>query len=361
MAASTAWRALRSEDVGFFILISVVSLALAWLVAPFFGAILWGLVAAILFSPAYRFLLRHFRGHANLAAGLTLLLLVAAVIVPALLLGMSLVQEAGRLYSRLQAGEVDFAGGFADIRQALPAWTRQMLDTGGLTDFAAARAMFASTIASGLQSIASRALLFGQGALGFLASVGVMLYLVFFLLRDGEALAGQIKRAVPLRPEMRDALATHFIVVVRATIKGTVVVAILQGILGGFIFWLLGVEGALLWGLLMGFFSLVPAIGTGIVWVPVALYLLLTGSVAEGLVLIACGVFVIGLVDNLLRPILVGHDTRMPDFVVLIATLAGLELFGLNGFIVGPMIAALFIAAWKIFSETRDAETGCAR
>lgn len=347
---------LRAEDVGFFVLMLGVSLALAWLVAPFFGAILWGLVAAILFSPANRFLVRRLRGRRNLAAALTLSLIVAVVIVPAFLVGASLVQEAGGLYSKLQSGHVDIAGGFDTVRHALPAWARDMLDSGGLSDFEAVRAIFASTIATGLRSIASRALLFGQGALGFLASVGVMLYLVFFLLRDGEVLSREIKRAIPLHPQMREALIAHFIVVVRATMKGTVVVAILQGIVGGLIFWLLGVEGALLWGLLMGLFSLLPAVGTGIVWVPVALYLLLTGSVWEGVVLTGCGLFVIGLIDNLLRPILIGHDTRMPDFVVLIATLAGLELFGLNGFIMGPMIAALFVAVWKLFAETRGTE-----
>src|SRR3546814_7802382 len=104
----------------------------------------------------------------------------------------------------------------------------------------------------------------------------------------------------------------------------------------------------------MGFFSLLPAIGTGIVWVPVAVYLLATGDYFKGAIMIFCGVFVIGMIDNLLRPILVGRDTRMPDFVVLIATLSGLELFGLNGFIVGPVIAALFIAVWNMVSEAQD-------
>ena len=203
-------------------------------------------------------------------------------------------------------------------------------------------------------SIASRALLFGQGALRLLASVSIMLYLTFFLLRDGRLIGNRIKAAVPLQPELRDALSAHFVIVVRATMRGSVVVAILQGIIGGVTFWFLGIEGALLWGLIMGFFSLVPAVGTGIVWGPVAIFLLVTGSVWEGVVLTLCGIFVIGMVDNLLRPILVGHDTRLPDFVVLIATLAGLELFGLNGIIVGPMIAALFIAVWQIVADYRS-------
>jgi predicted PurR-regulated permease PerM len=180
-----------------------------------------------------------------------------------------------------------------------------------------------------------------------------MLYLTYFLLRDGDSMGAKFKAAVPLRPAIRDSLFQHFVVVVRATIKGTVVVAIIQGLLGGLIFWALGVEGALLWGVVMGLFSLVPAVGTAIVWIPVAGFLLATGSIWEGAVLVFCGVFVIGLVDNLLRPILVGQDTRMPDFLVLIATLAGIELFGLNGFIIGPVIAALFLAVWNIVTELR--------
>jgi predicted PurR-regulated permease PerM len=188
-----------------------------------------------------------------------------------------------------------------------------------------------------------------------------MLYLTFFLLRDGVTLNRRIRSAVPLRPEIRDRLVDHFVMVVRATIKGTVVVAILQGLVGGIIFWMLGIPGALLWGLAMGFFSLIPAIGTGIIWVPVAAYLLVTGAVWQGVVLILCGLFVIGMIDNLVQPFLVGKDTRMPDFVVLIATLSGIELFGLNGVIIGPVIAALFIAVWTSVSEWRglSAEGRC--
>lgn len=346
-------RHFRIEDAGFLVLVVLVTLAFAYLVAPFFGAILWGLVAAILFAPIYRRLRIRFGGHENTAATLTLLLILTVVIAPAFLLGVSLVQEAASLYAQLQSGAIDLTKIFDNLRGALPRVVRGWLDSTGLTDFAAAQRMLGSSITSGLQSIASRALLFGQGALSFLASLGVMLYLTYFLLRDGRELGHQVKSAVPLRPELRDRLVENFIVVVRATMKGTVVVAIVQGFIGGVTFWILGVEAPLLWGLMMGFFSLVPAVGTAIIWVPVAIYLLLTGSVWEGAVLTFCGIFIIGMVDNLLRPILVGKETRMPDFVVLIATLAGIELFGLNGFIVGPMIAALFITVWNLVSETR--------
>lgn len=346
---------LRVEDGGFLVLVVLVTLGFAWLMLPFFGAILWGVVAAIVFAPLNRRLTVALGGRRNLATTLTLLIILSLVIVPALLLGVSLVQEAAAIYAQVQTGKIDFVPVFTAFYRALPRWAQTMLNSSGLTDFDNARRLLGSSVASWLQGIASQALVFGQGALRFVASLGMMLYLSYFLLRDGSTLGRQIKAAVPLRPSMRDALIEHFIVVVRATMKGTVVVAVLQGLVGGIIFWALGVEGALLWGLLMGFFSLVPAVGTGIVWVPVAIYLLVSGQVWQGLVLAGCGFFVIGLIDNLLRPILVGKDTRMPDFVVLIATVAGLELFGLNGFIIGPMIAALFIAVWKIIADARVA------
>jgi predicted PurR-regulated permease PerM len=245
---------------------------------------------------------------------------------------------------------------FESMRSLLPDWGRRQLDSRGLSDFEGVRTTVIAGVSAGLQNIASRALVVGQGALSFLAALGVMLYLTFFLLRDGGTMGRKIRAAVPLRPDVRDALIAYFVIVVRATMKGTVVVAIVQGFVGGVIFSSLGVEGAILWGVLMGFFSLLPAVGTAIVWVPVAIYLLAVGAIWQGVFLIAAGVLIIGMIDNILRPILVGQDTRMPDFVILIATLAGLELFGLNGFIIGPVIAALFIAVWKIVAQLQGAD-----
>src|SRR5690606_4608504 len=172
----------------------------------------------------------------------------------------------------------------------------------------------------------SRAVSVGQSTLDFIVALGVMLYLTFFLLRDGAGLSRRIKDAIPLRPAQRDALTEKFTVVVRATVKGSVLVAALQGFLGGLIFWLLGVAAPVLWGVVMAFFALLPAVGASIIWLPVALYLLVSGSVWKAVILIVYGMLVIGLVDNLLRPILVGKSTKMPDYVVLISTLGGISV-----------------------------------
>src|SRR5690606_2377689 len=203
------------------------------------------------------------------------------------------------------------------------------------------------------QLLAEQLVLLGQNTLAFVIGLFVMLYLLFFLLRDGDALARRLNDAVPLRPEQRRALADKFTTVIRAMIKGTLAVAVVQGALGGLIFWLLGIPAPALWGVVMGILSLLPAVGSPIVWGPVAIYLLATGDVWQGLLLLAYGALVIGLIDNVLRPILVGNDTRIPDYVVLISTRGGPAVYGVNGLLLGPVIAALFLAVWDIFSASR--------
>jgi predicted PurR-regulated permease PerM len=138
--------------------------------------------------------------------------------------------------------------------------------------------------------------------------------------------------------------------VIRATVKGNVLVAAVQGALGGLAFWVLGVHAPILWAVVMGFLSLLPAIGAALIWAPVALYLLVVGHISQGIGLLVFGVFVIGLVDNVLRPILVGKDTQLPDYVVLISTLGGLAVIGINGFVIGPLIAAMFFSAWHLLA-----------
>jgi predicted PurR-regulated permease PerM len=342
----------RSEDAGFLALIVIVSLAFAWIVQPLFGASLWAVIAAILFMPLYDHLLLRMPGRRNLAASLTLLVIVALAVVPALLLMAFLLQEAASLYTHLQDGTIDLNAMFVAVQRHLPSWLGSLLERSGLTDLEAVRVRLGAGIASSFRTLTAQALSVGQSAFGFLVALGVMLYVTFFLLRDGRALAGRVERAIPLRPDLRSALLFRFTTVIRATIKGSLVVAIVQGAIGGTVFWTLGIRGALLWGVAMALFSLLPAVGTGIVWVPVAIYLLATGAIWQGVVLVLCGLFVIGMVDNLLRPILVGRDARIPDYVVLVSTLGGLEVMGFNGLVIGPVIAALFLATWDVFGRT---------
>lgn len=332
-----------------------VSLAFGWILLPFYGAVFWGSVLAIIFTPFYRWLLVILNQRQNLAALTTLLLCLIMVILPFTLIAASLLQEVLDIYQRIKSGELNFGAYFQQIMGALPSWMVNFLDSMGLTNISELKDMLSNGALQGSQLIATEALNMGQNTFHFIISFGIMLYLLFFLLRDGTILSTKIKQAIPLSMEYKRHLFSKFTTVVRATVKGNIAVAAVQGTLGGVMFSFLGIQGALLWGFVMAFLSLVPAVGAGLIWAPVAIYFLLTGALWQGITLIAFGVLVIGMVDNVLRPILVGKDTQLPDYVVLISTLGGMVVFGLNGFVIGPVIAALFISGWDLFSSNREA------
>jgi len=179
----------------------------------------------------------------------------------------------------------------------------------------------------------------------------LMLYLLFFVLREGDSLLDQMVRALPLGDERERALFAKFAEVARATIKGTLIVGIVQGTLGGILFWALGIEAAVFWGVVMVLLSVLPAVGAGLVWLPAAIVLAVSGAWIKAAIMVGVGALVIGMVDNLLRPMLVGRDTKMPDYVILLSTLGGLTTFGISGFVIGPVIAALFIVVWDMFAR----------
>jgi predicted PurR-regulated permease PerM len=338
------------------VLLVAVSLGFAAILWPFYGAILWATVLAIVFAPLYRRLLRDMGGRRNIAALVGMLIIVTMVILPLTLTAASLLQEATSLYETIEAGQTDFGQFIQQVVNALPTWATDILDRLGLSNLSEIQQRVSSALVQGSKFLAAQALSIGKGTANFVISLFIMLYLLFFFLRDGSALAKRIKDAIPLPPEQKRALFTKFTIVIRAMFKGTLLVAIVQGALGGLIFWFLGIHAPVLWGVVMGLFSLVPALGAAVVWLPTAIYFLATGSIWEGIVLIAFGAFVIGLVDNLLRPFLVGKDTELPDYLVLISTLGGIAMFGLNGFVIGPVIGAMFIAVWDIFSDTQATE-----
>lgn len=336
------------------VLLILVTLAFIWILLPFYGAVFWAVILGILFAPLQRRLLPRFGWRRNLAALITLLICLVSAILPVIVIGALLIQEGAALYKSIESGQLDIAGYIAQFKDMLPPYFQRLLERMGMGDLNSLREKITKSAVQGHQQLASQAFNFGQGTFGFLVSFGVMLYLLFFFLRDGAELARNVRAAIPLAEHQKRRLQLKFNRVVRATVKGNLVVAVTQGALGGAIFWFLDIPSVLLWAVLMALLSLLPAVGAGIVWGPVALYLFLTGAIWQGVTLVLFGIFVIGLVDNVLRPILVGKDTRMPDYLVLISTLGGLAVFGLNGFVIGPLIAALFMSSWDIFVSTKQ-------
>lgn len=347
---------MRLHSLVFGLVVVAVSAAFLWVISPYAGAALWSVVFAIMFIGMKDRLSARFAGRDSLASLVTLLVIIVLVIAPSILLASLVLNEVAQAYQKVSARGMDFNGFAEKLLAAAPDWIQPMLQSvvGSQSELGGT---ISRALTSAMSSLSSAALSFGQSAATLVIAFGITLYLTYFLLRDGRRVAETVATTVPLDRELYDALSDRFVQVIRAMIKGSLVVAAAQGLIGGVIFALLGIPGAPLWGTLMGVMSLIPAVGTAIVWVPVALYLLLTGSITEGLVLMVSGAVVISSVDNVLRPILVGLETKMPDPLVLISTLGGIAVAGFSGLIVGPVIAALFITVWSMAGKAADEGT----
>ncbi|GAA0668136.1 AI-2E family transporter [Rheinheimera tangshanensis] len=339
----------KLEERFFLIMLVVVSLAFGLVLEPFWGCIFWACAITVIFYPVQQKILRLIGDKPNRAALITLLLCVLIVILPVLAIGAAFIQEGVAFYDKIEKGEINPDGFIESIRQAFPVVTEFLARFGIQTD--GVREKLSSGAVEASRLLAKEALSIGQNTFGFILSLCLMLYLTFFLLREGHHLVELMVRALPLGDQRERLLFSKFAEVTRATVKGNLVVAIVQGALGGLIFWLLGLPAPILWGVVMAFLSLLPAVGAALVWLPVSLYWYATGDWVIATILVAYGALVIGLADNILRPLLVGRDTKLPDYLVLFSTLGGITLMGINGFVLGPMVAALFLVFWQIFID----------
>jgi predicted PurR-regulated permease PerM len=320
-----------------------------WMIRGFLFPVFWAAVLAILFQRLFLFFQRVTRGRRSIAAVLSTFSVIFLVLLPFALLVGVLARQAMLLYQRIASGEINVQAPMELVERSLPALTH-FLESWGIS-IAQVRASVQEASVFVTQLIASRALSFGQNALTLTVLFGLMLYLLFFFFRDGDRIVARMADVLPLGRDRKQRLLTKFAQVARATVKGNLIVAAVQGGLGAVLFAVVGIETAVFWGVVMAILSLLPAVGAGLVWLPAALILLYDGQLWQAAVVVAGGVFVIGLVDNLLRPILVGREAKMPDYLILISTLGGLTAFGLAGFVAGPVIAALLLVMWEMFAE----------
>ncbi|MEJ8835164.1 AI-2E family transporter [Ramlibacter sp. AN1133] len=357
MSAPNPLKSPELEFKSLLLLVLVATVLFLLIIWPFFGAVCWAVFISIVFWPMQQRFVQGSHGRRNMAALGSLTVTLLIVILPLAMIIASITSEASVLVEKMRSGEIQLAQYFQRMLDALPDWARSMLRRFGMGDLAPLQQKLLATLSTSGQVLTSRVVGIGQVTLDFIVAFFVMLYMLFFLFRDGEQLTQSIARAIPLHPQHTRRLLTQFATVVRATVKGNIVVALVQGALGSLAFWVLGLPGAMLWGAVMALLSLLPAVGAAMVWAPIALYYIFTGALFKGVGLAIWGAFVIGLVDNVLRPILVGKDTRMPDYLVLVTTLGGIVVFGLNGFVIGPVIAAVFLVSWEMLASARQQTT----
>ncbi len=341
------------EYKSFLWLLVVVSLAFLVLMFPFFGIIFWSVAITIIFSNVQNYFVK-ITGNSNISALLTLFVTIVIVVIPFLFIASEFLEQGLALYQGLSSGDIDVNSYFEKIKASFPLLQEYMdrmnINPEGFQGKLTELVIFLS------KYIGQQAVSIGAETLNIIAQIGLLLYISFFTLRDKKFIIQVLHKALPLGDRREAILFQKISAVTKATINGSLVVAMVQGMLGGLIFWFLGVQAPILWGGVMTLLSLVPMIGAGLVWAPVAIYFFATGDVQSALILTVFGVAVIGLVDNVLRPILVGRDTRLPDYLVLLSTLGGFALLGMNGFIIGPLVAVLFITCWDIFIREYNIE-----
>ncbi|MCB0588096.1 MAG: AI-2E family transporter [Phaeodactylibacter sp.] len=333
------------RPVAFWLMLLGITAAFIGMIKAFLLALFWAALLALAFNRPYRILRWRLRGRDNLAAALCSILIILIVVVPAVFILLALVNESVSVYQKIQSGEWDLAKVVDFIDELSPRLEEALSSVGLSPEKLRENVSNFAVTATGL--VADRVFNYTQNAISFTAQFFLTLYVLFFFLRDGRKMLKATINVVPLGNKWERTLINRFASVARATLKGTLIVAIVQGSIGGVMFAILGIEGALFWGVMMTILSLLPIGGSALVWAPAAGILAWQGLWGKAIALVAVGALGIGLIDNLLRPILVGRDTKMPDFLVLLATLGGIAWFGLSGFVLGPVIAALFLTFWQ--------------
>ncbi|UCD69017.1 MAG: AI-2E family transporter [Betaproteobacteria bacterium] len=315
-----------------------------YLAALFLAAVLTGIV-----YPVYRWILARFGGRENLTSITTLLLVLGTIVVPVILFFGIVVAQAVEVSQVVAPWVERQLQSPANGEDALPEWV----------PFADKLEKYSTEIMARVADLARRTGGYLVGSLSKVTQVGaaflinlfVMSYAMFFFLIDGPRLLRTMMGYLPLSSSDKDNLARVGLSVSRATIKGTLVIGIIQGALGGLGLAVAGIKGAAFWGTIMVVLSIIPGVGTALVWVPAVIYLLISGQTLAAVGLTIWSAAVVGTVDNVLRPRLVGREAQMPDLLILVSTLGGLSLFGALGLVVGPVIAAFFLTALTIYGQ----------
>lgn len=326
--------------------ISLLALAIVW---PFLRPLLLGAMLAGLSHPFYRWLARCFRGRTSLASFTTLLILVVLAVGPLGAFAGMVISQAMEVSEKAIPWAREHFGpssGF-DVHNWLVSRFPVLAPYVPTQETIIENLGLAAKSAGGFLVAAASRITAGTAA--FLLNVFVMLYAMFFFLRDGKAILEKVFYYIPLRHEDELQMIERFTSVTRATIKGTVIIGIVQGTLAGLALWMAGITGAAFWGTVMVILSVIPGVGSALVWVPAVIYLFVTGEVLAAILVAAWCAAVVGTIDNVLRPRLVGKDAKMPDLLILIGTLGGLFLFGPIGFIAGPLVFGLFLTVWDIY------------
>ncbi|MBI5729169.1 MAG: AI-2E family transporter [Candidatus Magasanikbacteria bacterium] len=328
-------------------LLLLVTIVFIYTIRPFAYPIFWAAVLATLFYPFYQRLERVVR-HPNISASIILIFVTIIILLPLTILGTLFVKESLGVYEALNDNQGQISASIQQITGLLH--NNPYLPTFKINDAVITEKIteFGRIVVSSIFNVAKN---LTQNSLEFIAFFIITLYTLFFFVRDGEKILKKLMYLSPLGDRYETMLYAKFTATTSATIKGVLLISVVQGSLGGALFAITGIHSALIWGILMAALSVIPVTGAFLVWLPAGVITLLTGHVWQGIVILVVGVLIISTIDNLLRPVLVGKNLRIHPLLILFSTLGGLVLFGISGFVIGPIVASLFLSFWEMYEE----------
>ena len=324
----------------FLSVLTLATLTFLWLVRDFFAPIFWAVILSIVFFPLFKKISVFYKNRTSLASITTISVALLLIILPLYFISSTLAQEGYTLYKNIDTGNITTYTTSAE----------KILSTYNIPIDSISEKIQSITKTTG-KWFAGNALDAGRGLVDTLIKSILMLYLLFFLLRDGEKLGQYLIRIIPLGDTKEKKLFKTFTKTTRAIFKGTLIISLAQGCVGGILFWIVGIPNPVLWAAVMTILSFIPAVGPMIVWLPAGLILLALGDMWQGVILLSGGFIIISMLDNILRPILVGKDIKMHDTIIMLSIFGGLATFGISGLLIGPIIAALTITLWEMFTE----------
>lgn len=337
----------------FLTIVLLVTVSFFLLIKDFLLACFWAIILAVVFDPVYQGFKQYFKNSEKLSLFLTMLMIILVFVIPLLIITLMITEESTGYYQKITSGEINPQVYFQDtLALVLPKFYKLSQIQAISVEQISASAGNAFTQA--VKYIAQQLPALTQNLLNLIVQVALAFYILFFLLRDGQQLIRKLISLIPIGDGIEIELFERFTSVARATVKGGLIVAVIQGSIGGFLFWFVDIPAAFLWGMLMIVLSLLP-IGSTLIWGPAAIILFLQGQTLKAAIVLAIGILVIGMIDNFLRPRLIGKDSKMSDYLVLVSTLGGLTWFSLTGFVLGPIIAALFITCWDLMGQESQA------
>ncbi|MDZ7269765.1 MAG: AI-2E family transporter [candidate division KSB1 bacterium] len=345
------YRKLKAERFSrYFLLIVLLGSMLMFynIVKLFLVPVLLAAVFSTLFYPFYERLRCLFRGNASLSSFACCAILLLGLLIPVYILAAMVAQEAIAFFqvAQLEIQKIIAQGETSFFARILDSPLAKFLNLEEL-DWHAYLQESARTLGAWLATFINET---SQGTIALITNLFVMLFTMYYFFKDGERLVQRLKYLSPLDDVYEEALILRFASVARATVKGTLLIGLIQGSLGGLTLWLFDISSPILWGVIMVVLSILPSVGAWLVMLPIAVVQIATGSVWQGLVIAFMGMVVIGNVDNLMRPRLVGRDAGMHDLMIFFSTLGGISVFGVMGFIVGPVIAVFFLTILDIYS-----------